>query len=174
MKATVYSLTTVFRSETGLDITTEVFATKAKAQQQALDYLKDFKDAYVVTQTDEDNCEEYTSDNDFNIYLYENYMEETNEIQEFQVELDTIVYSLTTVFRSETGLDIVTEVFATKAEAQQKALDNLKQFREDYVITEAEKNTCEEYTSDNNFNIFINDDYIQQTNEIQEFQLELK
>lgn len=27
MKATVYSLTTVFRNETDLDITTEVFAT---------------------------------------------------------------------------------------------------------------------------------------------------
>ena len=65
------------------------------------------------------------------------------------------VYSLTTVFRTET-------------------LDNLKQFREDYVITEAEKNACEEYTSDNDFNIYINDDYIEQTNEIKEFQLDLK
>lgn len=79
------------------------------------------------------------------------------------------VYSLTTVFRTETDLDIT-----TKAEAQQQALDNLKQFREDYVITEAEKNACEEYTSDNDFNIYINDDYIEQTNEIKEFQLDLK
>ena len=84
------------------------------------------------------------------------------------------VYSLTTVFRTETDLDITTEVFATKAEEQQQALDNLKQFREDYVITEAEKNACEEYTSDNDFNIYINDDYIEQTNEIKEFQLDLK
>lgn len=49
------------------------------------------------------------------------------------------VYSLTTVFRTETDLDITTEVFATKAEAQQQALDNLKQFREDYVITKRRK-----------------------------------
>ena len=66
------------------------------------------------------------------------------------------------------------EMTITKAEAQQQALNNLKQFREDYVITEAEKNACEEYTSDNDFNIYINDDYIEQTNEIKEFQLDLK
>lgn len=84
------------------------------------------------------------------------------------------IYCLTTVFRTETDLDITTDVFATKAQAQQKALDNLKQFREDYVITDAEKNACMEYTSDNDFNIYLNDDYIEQTNEIQEFKIELK